>query len=156
MFILFPVARSVLTFLRKASFLKCVVPFDNNLTFHRFFGYICEYHPALVLIAFCSKRYACRLPAAPARGLLPPFQCWLRKTFCECACSYAMHVHNLDDSQHCYAVCCSVHFLLDSHLCTRGQLYQSGKPQGHTTFACRLSTCNCRNFKACQTHTTAH
>lgn len=40
MFILFPVARSVLTFLRRASFLKRVVPFDNNLTFHRFFGYV--------------------------------------------------------------------------------------------------------------------
>ncbi|KAL0020140.1 hypothetical protein WJX77_006430 [Trebouxia sp. C0004] len=40
MFILFPVARSVLTFLRRASFLKCVVPFDSNLTFHRFFGYV--------------------------------------------------------------------------------------------------------------------
>ena len=73
MFILFPVARSVLTFLRRASFLKCVVPFDSNLTFHRFFGYVCEYRPALVLIAFCCKGYACSLSA-----LLPTFQCWRR------------------------------------------------------------------------------
>ena len=39
--IFFPVARTLLTFLRRAPFLKCVIPFDSNLTFHRFFGYIC-------------------------------------------------------------------------------------------------------------------
>ena len=39
---LLPVARSFLTFLRKSSIINTIIPFDNNLKFHRFFGYNCK------------------------------------------------------------------------------------------------------------------
>ncbi len=148
MFILFPVARSVLTFLRRASFLKCVVPFDSNLTFHRFFGYVCEYRPALVLIAFCCKGYACCLAAF--------LHCCLHSNVgCDCACSFTKHAHNLDDSSCYYAMYCSVSFLLDPHLRARGQFYQSGKPQGHTTTHLHADF-QLASALTCQMHTTAH
>ncbi|KAL3151900.1 hypothetical protein ABBQ38_012861 [Trebouxia sp. C0009 RCD-2024] len=39
MVLLFPVARVVLAFLRRATLLKWLIPFDSTLSFHRLFGY---------------------------------------------------------------------------------------------------------------------